>query len=204
MFREKSCLKFTIMGGMLVESGQGQVDGRKEGVGSDDSLYALCERLNLETEQTEYWLGFGAGYYEGQMERQVLKDENDHLTLDQKVEYYRFILRRSFLDRNEMASIYLDNIQFWHVNKIPKSVCEKSVKFLESGEIQRAIHEIGDYYRSNFYLQAEVQMDNLSQDLQKMRVEKRNSKDFDTSVERNRIEADLRAWILHHQTEEMV
>jgi hypothetical protein len=186
------------MGGMLDPISQGEVDGRKQGVASDAYLSWYGQQLDLESRSSNYWLGFGAGYYCGQQERIILKRENAHLSLEQKAAFYLYLLNFSNFDDCNLATTYLENIQNWHAHQIPHKVCENALDILEAGEIQRAINEIGDYYRGNFALQARIEIDKLTQRLKNARQAKRENKDHDTTRERAAIAADLRAWVLKY------
>lgn len=187
------------MSGYYADTSRGEIDGREAGVDSGDGIWDLSRRLNLEKNTSEYWLGFGAGYHQGQLEREILRRENAHLAFEQKVEYFLYILRWSvFCKQYNMGADYLQNIQHWHINQIPETVCKKSLTLLANGETQRAINEIRDHYRTNFALQAQIEIEKLRSRLQNLRMEKRNSRDYDTTAERKAIEVDLQDWIIQH------
>jgi hypothetical protein len=193
-----SCILANVSG-YYDDISRGGIDGRKAGVESDDNLWDLSRRLHLENNTSEYWLGFGAGYHQGQQEREILRRENAHLTFEKKVEYFVSILQRSVLCKQyNMGVDYLQNIQHWHLNQIPETICEKSLALLANGETQRAINEIRDYYRTSFALEAQIEIETLTSRLQNLRMKKRKSKDYGTTAERKAIEVDLQDWIIKH------
>ena len=72
---------------------QGEIDGHKDGLESDLSLFDFAHNFDFEKNRSNYWLGFGAGYIEGQTLRRQMKKIDCKLSFEEKIECCQFFLQ---------------------------------------------------------------------------------------------------------------
>ena len=181
------------MAGKYDSISQGKIDGHKDGLESDLSLYEFARNFDFEKNISNYWLGFGAGYVEGQTLRFQMKKIDCELSFEEKIECCRFLFSNRRCQVNTQD--YLDNIQKWNNYEIDFSICQATLNFLDENKIQRAIDAVFSFYKENFRLKALKVFYVLYNNLKDMRYEQRETKGYDNSKDRAKIESDLKSWL---------
>ena len=184
------------MGGMNHPIYQGEIDGRKIGLEIDLSLFSFIRKseLDLKKFSRDYWIGFGAGYQEGQTIRNSFKKMTVKLSLEEYVDCCQYLFLKTQMC-NTTTQDYFDNIENWDKLAIDDEVCQKSLKLLASEKIQKGLNEIFEFYKANFRLKAMREVDNLLEDLKKLRNKKKKEKNYDTSEDKTKIALNLKSLI---------
>lgn len=173
---------------------QGEIDGEKDGLISDLSIFEFAQGFAFEKFSSDYWIGFGAGYIKGQAIRTRLKMNDSPLSFDEKIACCQYLFSKIIICKIK-SEHYLENIQNWDNFKIDLCIAQTALRFLESRKIQRAVDEIFSFYKENFRLKALKEFDRLYQDLKNIRNEKRKLNNYDTSKAKAKIELDLYEWL---------
>lgn len=175
---------------------QGEIDGRKDGLQSDLDLFSFVLNADLDFNEFrgDYWIGFGAGYAAGQTLRNQFKKYTAKATLEEYIDWCQYLFVKTQICRTSPQD-YLDNVKNWDQLQIDYAVCEKSLKWLANHQLQRALHEIVAFYKTNFRLKALREIDPLLEGLKNLRTRKKKEKNDDISAGKAEIVLALKSWI---------
>lgn len=194
------------MGGMLHPTAKGILDGRIKGLNSSVhiTLYIIDNEMKgfkipdyYTLPGTEYYIGFGAGYEQGQKLRGILeKDTSNQMSLDEKVKCLSFLLKKQETCRLILTTeSFLDNIKYWEEFNIPKITIDEIQDLLKENKVQRAVNKIFIYLVGKFYLKSLMEFYTIYEKLKEVRQEKKKNKKYNIIEELEKIKTEIRYWI---------
>lgn len=191
--------------GIYHPTAQGIIDGRIIGIKNSLSMVEYIVKNDVKSievpsyyapPQTEYFIGFGTGYEQGQKIRELLRnDMHDKLSFDEKIACFSYLLDKQKLCNVNLTRSYLENTKYWHITNIPSSTVKKAHMLLDQNKLQRAIEEIFEYYKNNFQLKSLKEFDEIVQKLKDLRQNKRVHKKTNITVRLEQIKKEVREWI---------
>lgn len=179
----------------------GEITGLKAGLKSIDDLWKYAQELEKESHQSEYLVGFGAGYTKGQMIREDLRFISD-LSFKNKLEIVIKYLGKNdlfpkFSEFSKDINGYIENQNIWNNRIISNDVYATTIELLEKDLLQRALENIHKYYVNKKALKVVLEFEELKERLSGIRnKKKKNEIDLKGYLQEiTRLKSDLLKWI---------
>ncbi|SEL14621.1 hypothetical protein SAMN04487910_1852 [Aquimarina amphilecti] len=146
---------------------------------------------------TEYYIGFGTGYEQGQKLRSLLKkDVSSEMSLSQKIKCLSFLLKKQETCRLVLSTqSFLDNTKYWKELEISKTIIDEIQNLLKENKIQRAVYKMLIYLKERFYLEALMEFYEVYLNLENARSRKKNNKEYEIGLELEKIKIEVQNWI---------
>lgn len=194
------------MGGMLHPTSKGILIGRLVGLNSTISITEYIITFGIKSIEipeyytspgTEYYIGFGTGYEEGQKLRMLLEnDTSSQISLEEKITCLSFLLKKQENCRLIITiQSFLDNTKYWNEFRIATGTIDAIQALLEENKIQRAVYKLLIYLKERFYLKALMEFYEVYSNLENARSKKKDNKDYEIEKELERIKIEVQNWI---------
>lgn len=186
--------------GIYSELTKGEIAGFETGLTSDQSLWLHAQSFDHTGLESQYLIGFGAGFVEGQSYRKRLKESPCSIFFEDNVELYLFFTQyrrhhKAFKDISKESA--LEHEALWQYYALPQKICAQSLELLKLQKLQRALDIIHNYYATHFHLAAWRSFEQITQLLVQIRAGKKTGTVTPEVRAQQRIELEqrLRSWI---------
>jgi len=188
------------MSGKYIPLIQGEIYGLEIGIDSELNLWEHSRKLNYDELNGEYLIGIGVGFTKAQQIRKRLKQENEHLSFENKIKYFKYLIQKhakKYGNFKDISNRFLENIDNWNKEEIPKEICDEVYLLLEQKKIQRAVNKIYDFNYEEFRLKSIIEYEEINSLLPQIRERKKKEEINSEESKRGKSEIAnrLRKWI---------
>lgn len=95
----------------------------------------------------------------------------------------------------DQFKIYLQNLKYWDNAILPSDIVKSSQDFIAINKIQRAIDEIGNYYKRNFNLKDIMEFEKIPLQLKEIQNQKKEHKNWNSNEAFEKLVVVINSWI---------
>jgi hypothetical protein len=179
---------------------EGEIYGFKIGIDTKINLWEHSRELNYDKLKGEYLIGIGVGFTKAQQIRELIKEKNENLLFEEKLELFKFLIDKcgdDYVEFTTLSKEFLKNIDNWGRVEIPSEIIRKTVLLVAKKRLQRALDKINKFNHEEFRLKLIIEYREINSLLPDLRTRKKrgiiNTEEY--QQEKIRIESKLLDWL---------
>lgn len=179
---------------------RGEVYGLKIGIDTELNLWEHSKKLDYDKLDKEYLIGIGVGFTKAQQIREKLKQNNENLSFENKVRYFKYFIQKHasrYASFHKESNKFLEHIDNWDKDEIPVEVSSEVQMLLKEHKIQRAVDRIYNFNYEEYRLKSVTEFDNIKSLLPKLREQNKKGEITLERYNRGKVEIknQLEEWI---------